>query len=569
MLRSPFFSLLIFLFVLSCKEKTTLSIKPNSTKKEASLLQKQALTHLKKNNFNRAFYYLNESKITFEIIKDSANIAYNLIQMASIQQINGDYYGSKETLTEALPYIKNDNNYLTAANNFFGIADKELSNYDDAIFYYNEAIKESKDPLSKQAPLNNIAVVYIQQKKYDKAIKVLESILNKKVLDSESLLESKARVLDNVGFAYFKNGRAEKGLILMNEAIKMRNQAGDSYGRIESNLHLAEYYAKTDQKKSNQYAKTAYHTATKFNSIDERLKALTFLISNNFSPSNTRYTQKFIFLNDSIIRIRNNFKNKFAKIKYDSKKEKDENQKLRLEKAENLLYLQKVKYQKIVFIIGILFLLILIILLMRYYRNKNRIEKIKISYDTETRIAKKIHDELANDVFHAITFTETQSLAKENIKEILLQKLDLIYIRVRGISRENNNIHTGSNYSNNVKEMLATYNSDATNVIVSNIEKINWEAVDEIKKLTIYRILQEIMVNMKKHSLASLVVVKFDSNKKTISIEYIDNGKGCAKNKIIKNGLQNMENRIQSIKGTIIFDSEPQKGFKIKIVIPK
>lgn len=265
MLRSPFFSLLIFLFILSCKEKTTVSVTPNPIKKEASLLQKNALTNFKKKDFNNAFYYFNKSKIAFETIKDSVNISFNLIQMAAIQQINGDYYGSKETLTDALPYIKKDNNYLAAANNFFGIADKELSNYNDAIFYYNEAINDSKDLLSKQAPLNNIAVIYIQQKKYDKAINVLESILNKK---SESLSESKARVTDNLGFAYFKKGMAEKGFALMNEGVKMRNLINDSYGGIESNLHLAEYYAKIDFQKSNHYANTAYQTATKFNSID-------------------------------------------------------------------------------------------------------------------------------------------------------------------------------------------------------------------------------------------------------------------------------------------------------------
>ena len=71
--------------------------------------------------------------------------------------------------------------------------------------------------------------------------------------------------------------------------------------------------------------------------------------------------KNILSINDSIIKIRNNFKNKFAKIKYDSKKEKDENQKLRLEKAENLLSLQEAKYQKIVSVIGIIFLIIVII----------------------------------------------------------------------------------------------------------------------------------------------------------------------------------------------------------------
>jgi signal transduction histidine kinase len=569
MLRSPFFCFLIFIFFLSCKENTTVSVKFNPINKEAFLLQKKALIHFENNNFNNAFYYFNKSKIASEIVKDSANIAFNLIQMATVQQVNGDYYGSKETLTEALPYIKNFNNYLTAAHNLFGIADKELSIYDDAVFNYKEAIKNAKDIVAKQSPLQNIAVVYIQQKKYNKAIEILESILHKKTLDKIEFVKNKARVLDNLGYAYFKNGLAEKGLFLMKKSLKLRNQEDDSYGSIESNLHLAEYYVKIDAEKSNRFAETAYQIATKFNSIDERLKALSFLISNDSNTKNNHYAQKYIFLNDSIIKIRNNFKNKFAKIKYDSKKEKEENQQLRLEKAENLLYLQEVKFQKILFIIGIISLISSIIYLSKYYRNKNRTVKIKASYDAETRISKKIHDELANDVFHVIAFTETQSLAKENIKETLLQKLDQIYIRVRGISRENSDIDLGVNYSINLKEILATYSNNATNVIIESIEKINWETIDEIKKIAIYRVLQELMVNMKKHSLATLVVVKFDYNQKRIFMEYVDNGKGCLKNKIIKNGLQNMENRILAIKGTIIFDTEPDKGFKVKITLPK
>nr|MBU3861682.1 tetratricopeptide repeat-containing sensor histidine kinase [Flavobacterium sp. MC2016-06] len=489
--------------------------------------------------------------------------------MASIQQINGDYYGSKETLTEALPYIKKRDIYTVSINNYFGIADKELLLYNDAVYYYKEAMKDCTDSVTKQAPLSNIAVVYIQQKKYDKAITILESILNKKTADSKSKIFSEARVTDNLGYAYFKKGINEKGLLLMNESLEMRNQEDDIYGSIESNLHLAEYYAKIESKKSNQYALDAYKTATKLNSIDERLEGLQFLILNHSGSESTHYAQKYITLNDSIINIRNNFKNKFAKIKYDSKKEKDENQKLRLEKAEDLVTLQKSKIQRIVLFSGFIILLLTIIYLKKDHQNKTRIVKIKTAYDTETRIAKDIHDELANDVFNAITFTQTQPIATTQSKETLLKKLDHIYTRVRGISRENNDIDTGANYADNLKEMLSTYNTDQTNVIINSIETVNWDLIDDIKKVTIHRVLQELMVNMKKHSDASLVVVKFDINSNNLFIDYTDNGKGNEKKHIIKNGLQNMENRILAIKGTINFDTEPSRGFKVKISMPK
>ncbi|MGO4773658.1 ATP-binding protein [Flavobacterium sp. W22_SRS_FK3] len=567
MLRSPFFYFLVFTFFLSCKEEAKKPIDNELIQKEALNFRQTGIKSYESKDYNTAFYNFNKSKVAFESIKDSANIVFNLIQMASVQQINGDYYGSKGTLTEALPYVKNKNIYSASINNFFGIADKELSLYQDAIFYYKEAIKDCTDEISKQSPLNNIAVVYIEQKEYDKAIHILESILDKKIIDEDPA--SKARITDNLGFAYFKKGWREKGLLLMQRSLESKNKIDDPYGYIESNLHLSEYYLKTDIEKSIQHAQHAYDIATKFNSIDERLKALSFLIYNDSEIKNKEYAQKYIFLNDSIIKVRNNFKNKFAKIKYDSKKEKDENQKLRLEKAENLLSLQEAKYQKIVAGIGILFLVIVIIILIRYYSNKSRIDKIKTAYDTETRIAKDIHDELANDVFNAITFTQTQPLESKDKKDTLIQKLDHIYTRVRGISRENNNIDTGTNYSDNLKETLYTYNSDSRNILISNIEKVNWDDFDETKKVTIYRVLQELMVNMKKHSHASVVVVKFNNIQKNICIDYTDNGKGCDKNKIIKNGLQNMENRIHAIKGTIIFDTEPDKGFKVKIILPK
>ena len=574
MLRSPFFYFILLFFLFSCKEKKTSNPNTESVRKEALNLRNKAIENDDKQNFNTAFDQFYKSKQLYETLKesrkkDSANIGYILIQIASIQQVNGDYYGSKETVTEALVYVQKKSVYTASINNILGVADKELSLYDDAIFYYKKSEKDYATFIEKLDPLNNIASLYIQQKKYDKAITLLESLLNNQLLKEKVHADKRSLVTDNLGYAYFKNGTDEKGFHLMNEALRTRNEIKDTYGSIESYLHLADYYAKKDLKKSDKNALTAYNIATKLNSIDERLEALQILISNDHSAQNSQYVQKYFKLNDSIIKIRNNFKNKFAKIKYDSKKEKDENAKLRLEKAENQLSLQKAKYLRIVFAIVFVFLVILIIIVVRYYKNKNRAIEFKTSYITEARIAKKIHDELANDVFHVIAFAESQSLSKESAKENLLQKLDDIYGRVRGISRENNKIDTGVNFTHSIKEMLSTYNTNDRNIIVTNLETINWEDINDTKKITISRILQELMVNMKKHSQASIVGIKFENNEKSISIRYTDNGKGFEKATTAKNGLQNMEHRIQAVKGTIDFETEPDKGFKANLSIPK
>lgn len=572
MLRSPFFYFIIFLSLFSCKEKKTVNINTEPIRKEALTLRDKADENYEKKNLNTAYYEFNKSKLLFETVKDSANIGYCLIQMAFIQQINGDYYGSKETATEALPYAKIIN-FASSINNLLGIADKELGLYDDAILYYKAEANFSTELRDKQGPLNNIAAVYMQQKKYDKAITLLEFLLespaSKKILMEKTRAINRSTFQNNLGYAYFKTGLDEKGFSLMNESLQIKQKIKDTYGSIECYLYIADYYSKKDIQKSDDNALAAYNAATKLNSIDERLEALQILISNNHSAQDTKYVQKYFTLNDSIIKLRNNFKNKFAKIKYDAKKEKDENAKLRLEKAENLLALQKATYTRIVFVILFIFLVILIAILIRYYKNKNKAIEFKTSYNTETRIAKKIHDELANDVFNVIAFAESQPLSKESTKENLLQKLDDIYSRVRGISKENNKIETGAAFTKSIKDMLSTYNTRERNIMVTNLENIHWETVDEVKKIAISRILQELMVNMKKHSQANLVVIKFDSDQKSILINYTDNGKGCDKTEMVKNGLQNMESRIQAIKGNIEFDTEPDKGFKARISMPK
>ena len=70
---------------------------------------------------------------------------------------------------------------------------------------------------------------------------------------------------------------------------------------------------------------------------------------------------------------------------------------------------------------------------------------------------------------------------------------------------------------------------------------------------------------MRKYSEASIVTVKFEKQNRKFVIEYIDNGVGCDLKK--SNGLQNAENRIKDIGGTITFESEVNKGFQVKIIV--
>jgi signal transduction histidine kinase len=147
--------------------------------------------------------------------------------------------------------------------------------------------------------------------------------------------------------------------------------------------------------------------------------------------------------------------------------------------------------------------------------------------------------------------------------------LDSIYSRTRNISRENSSIDIGPNFVPNLKEMMSNYSNDAVNILVNGLDVLQNIALETNKKITIYRTLQELLVNMKKHSQCSLVVITFKNIDKKIQIEYTDNGIGVSQEEInLKNGLLNVETRVKAVDGTLTFDNALQKGFKVNITFP-
>ncbi|MDG2430862.1 tetratricopeptide repeat protein [Flavobacterium sp.] len=517
--------------------------------------------------FDSALFYYSKSKEIFAVEKDTAYTAYNLMQIASIQQTYGDYLGSEETLTESLPLLQENQAYLLGAYNLLGIAAKELYNYRDAIKYYNQVLEQTENKVLKTAPINNLAAVAIEQKQYSKAIALLEPIYRLNLLDT--IPSQKANIVDNLGYAYFKNNQFEQGLTLLKEALTIRTNNKDTYGSIENYLHLADFYKNTNATIATNYAQKAYEAATLHHSIDERLEALQFLMAENHEKGINPYTARFIRLNDSIKKVRNNAKNQFAKIKYDARQANLENIQIKAEKAETLLLLETKKNQNNLLYFALAVVLISIVAGINHFKNKTKRERIQASYTTETRIAKKLHDELANDVFYAMTFADTQDLQNPEKKETLLNNLDLIYTRTRNISKENSPIDTGENYEYLLKQMLNSYKTTTTEVIIKNGQPINWSETAIEKKIAIQRVLQEFMVNMKKYSQATFIVIGFDLVQNTIKISYSDNGVGFANELILKNGLQNVENRIHALNGIVTFETEPNKGFKATISLPK
>ncbi len=88
-------------------------------------------------------------------------------------------------------------------------------------------------------------------------------------------------------------------------------------------------------------------------------------------------------------------------------------------------------------------------------------------------------------------------------------------------------------------------------------------------KLAVYRILQEQVANILKHSAATRVEVTLETSAGTLQVCVSDNGQGfdpeSTRNGI---GISNMINRVESFNGTLNIDSQPGHGCRMEISIP-
>jgi signal transduction histidine kinase len=562
----PLFFVICMVVIASCNRDKNTVTGSNKRANLNSAINKidDGTAFYNKGVYDSAFISYNQSKLLLEKNGDSARIVYPLLRMAQIQQNAGDYFGCEATATEALQFItKNDTSSNTVeVYNLLGRSYRKLYNYKSAISYYKKAIAAAKDSLPKCIVYNNISMVYANQKKYDKAVAILEKLNSSDIVNKH--LETKARVISNLGHLYFllKKPEAQDYLI---RGCTMRKEINDRNGLIASYLELSEFYAGTNKSQSKEYASKAYSLATDVKSQDDRLLALRNIVTMSQGKEQPQRTEQYFKLSDSLEKVRLSAKHEFAKIKYDAKVIED---RLKEQKVKNRIEAEESSNRITVLALLSVFALSGLVAFFYVKRIKYRREKLLQVYATETRISKKIHDELANDVFKVMSFAEAESFSSVENQQKLLKNLDSIYTKTRNISRENNSIDTGENFAAELREMLADYKTAAINVMVVNYNSIAWSSLTEPKKITVYRVLQELMVNMKKHSQASVVVLKFNVLGKKIIIQYSDNGTGLPDNKIIlKNGLQNAETRMKSVNGYITFENESGKGLKATLEI--
>lgn len=508
-----------------------------------------------------------EALLKYKLIRDSLEVGKALKNIADIQNDIGVYNDAEASAIEALSYVEGIKGAdLTWIYNALGRSSKELEDYNEALKWYNKALESERSELSKATIKQNIALVYFQQERFTDAINILEPLLKtKSVIEKSSSL---ARIKSTLAKTKAKIGSLEAENELL-EAYEIRKNGIDKKGLYSSCILLSDFYIKTSLSKALKYAEEANSIAKLIKSPDAELESLSYLILFSENADSKKYGIRYALLNDSLIKAKNKQRNLYAGYKYNIEKVEKEKLKLVSDNIQKDLEISKSQTRNLILGFGIISLFLLSVI--TYYIQKQKAkQKVKLSklqerYQTETRLSKKVHDEVGNDIFYLMTqIDKDPSLLKEKGLK-LLDGLQTIYSKARDISREYTDIDTEEGFSDELLSLLNSFGNNERKIVTRQLTSDFWETVNQHIKKEVFRIVQELLINMKKHSKASFVMIAFTEESQKLKINYSDDGVGID---VTSQKLKSVENRIQELRGILTFDSQSNEGLSVSIELP-
>ncbi|UPZ34637.1 ATP-binding protein [Sphingobacterium sp. PCS056] len=526
----------------------------------------KAFEYLENGHADSSFYYFNAAKQVFLEQGDSLHVAKCLINMAITQHEKADYFGAQETALQAIPFLDEHktehHTFLSMNYNVLGLASFYLKDYPRSIFFYEQAIKYSDNSENTLAYRNNLAVSLMDSKEFTEAQAIYASILKK---TNKNSIEY-ARILANLARIKWKQDPTYPAVHEFLISLRIREKEKDFWGQNASLAYLTEYYEFSKSDSALFFAKKWYNIAKRIESPHDQIKALKKLIKLSPNNSSKYYFQTYNVLNDSIQEARLTAKNQFTMIRYEVEKNKADNLSLQKDNAEKAYNISRQRIW-----IGAVSVLCLILVVGGGFWYKRRKERLQLEAQNRIKanqlnISRKIHDVVANGLYRVMTEIEN----REDIdRDGILDRLEMMYEKSRDISYETEEKKPEEqDYHTQIAELLKSFVTENRKVIIAGNDAEQWTRTHADTKEQIHHILQELMVNMRKHSQATNVVIRFDWDADVLRIYYSDNGIGMPKSCAIGNGLTSIGNRIASLNGQINFVNQAEKGFKIEVSIP-
>ncbi|MBX2957748.1 MAG: hypothetical protein KF846_16405 [Cyclobacteriaceae bacterium] len=238
----------------------------------------------------------------------------------------------------------------------------------------------------------------------------------------------------------------------------------------------------------------------------------------------------------------------------------------------------------ITLILAILIILAVFIGQRRKFRHRKEMIELKSNYDKEVlrtqletqtqtfeTISQELHDNVGNLISMAMVHLKTPALQGDRQQFNEIHKLlDEAMNILRDISRSINpdNIHRRG-LVQSIRNELERLRKSKSFKVAYKSDGVEFD-IDSQKQIILFRIVQETINNIIKHSGADTVSVTLSFNAPSFSIVIQDNGRGFLHQPdqgdyLNHSGLQNMMKRARMIGGELTIDSALDCGTKVCI----
>lgn len=545
-----------------------------------------AIVYSDEGNLAKALEYLFRTLKIFEEMKDTAGINIQLSNIGMVYDEQRDFAKALYYDTMVLRKFKEagDKERIASQLGNIGNVYQEMGQIDSAIYYLLEAEKlyealGSKGGIARN--LMNLSSNYSRRKEYYKA---LESQFKALAIYKELNHQLGVGVAEmNVGTYYFKI--AKDSATIQNHALVPRDRKAILQLAASHTQHALDILEPTGNISEISYASQVMAEVKK--------------MQGNFKDALEHYI-KYSVLKDSIFSLESN--KKIANIENERALDVKESKIKILEQENNLKDLRATKetLTRRILIGSIALVMIVAFSVIMYFVRKQRNEKLlanekintllkeqelrsvsnmlEVQEQERKRIAADLHDRLGSMLSTVKLYFNSVEEQLDNMKQQNKEQyhkatslLDNACDEVRKISH---NLVSGElvkfglvSALNQLRETITDAGQLKMAVLAFGME----ERMDTTIEISLYRVIQELMNNILKHSRATDVTIQLNKVENNLNIVVEDNGVGYDVDTAREKdgmGLRNMETRVKKLNGTIVFDSAKGRGATTIIDIP-
>ena len=507
----------------------------------------------------------------------------------TISNLSGLYYWRITQFDSAIHYflkvreqafaLKDTVGIIKSYNNL-GIIFSDIGDGDKALEQYIQGIRFAelkKDSTGLIHLFNGVSNHYREEKEYDKAIEYINrsidiSIAKKNLIDIQ-------RGYSNRGATYYRMNEFNQAEIslLAAEAIAREQNIAESLAKIY--YHLAEVYIATKKyDKAESYAQKVLAIALKENFVDDikyghEILYLVAKARGNYSDALARH-ELYMNVRDSIFSQEHLSNIAEIETKYKTVQKDLELQKMSAD-------IERMDRNKRLFRTRIIFIgLGLGLFAGAYFLDRARRDMLKEKIQLEKYssgilqsreeerkgLSKDLHDHVGQNLVLL-----NQSLLKGDIstsKEITAGVMD----DIRRVARELYPWQIEKlGLEAAIKDLIRSTEQMTDILLTYEIDPLDGR-IDREKSLQLYRIVQECLNNLVKHSKAASAKITIAITGPILHLIVQDNGSGFDYKMQMNNskslGLMTLKDRVQSMRGKLEVDSAEGKGTKFSFSIP-